>query len=1249
MVTTADFPADEESERTALVSAAVNGWQRQLAAVGGPNSLLWDAGIGADQRLDLTTAHPAGMARLLSTGDVRVSELFREPASRARVLTQARAIADLAARLHDDFGLASCYLAAGTASWSWAGADRTPRAPVLLRAATLAAIADDVHLVVSETVEVNPVLTATLAALGVELDTDAVRDAGSVGSNFDPRGAYRIVRSAAAGLIDFRVDPVLMVGVFSHFKLPLMRDLPGQQATLAHAHVLPAFAGDPEAMHEVAALPAQFVERDPRAESLAIDLDAVQQDVVDAVLEGANVCVLGAAGTGKTRTAAGLIASLAAEGRRALYVSHARASLLAVQDELAQVGLTDLMLDLGRSDHSARDVAQELRRILHTAADDAERIPPADVDVSVLRARVQQHHALMHEPLQPWGVTLDSAQDRLTQLSGASTPPRSRVRLTGQTLLGIDDRTRLDLQQKLSGVVSAGAWSTTGEVDAWFGARLVGSEQVDRAGEVVDRLSGGELRTHRASWSTLCADLGLEVPDNLLEEEHLLELLRQVHQTLEIFGPEIFDAPLDDMVAALTARRDRAGEQQRIGPMERRRLDRQARALLRPGPPPRDLRGVLARARDQRQQWRAAAGPGARPTTRTTVPEFSRRTELLREDLEWLGSRLTDTADGGELLETPYDELQSRLELLASQPARRDAAASSLATLDALREFGLDELLTDLASRQVPGPQSATELEFTWWTSVIDHVAASTPEYDELPGEQIRETATDYASADARHLSLNAARLRAKVAGQRVEAERDLPDQVGVLEKHHSRPGDLLAAAPELATSLAPCWATSPLAVPDHLPPGLWFDVVIVDDASMVGMAQAIPAIARGGQLVVLGDPAGAAPMSFPTGPAEGASEVLLDRARELFPVRTLPTHYRSLDERLFGFAAARIYGGQTSTFPAADLSGGVSLQVVSEARYEAGTSPAEVDRVVQVLLDQWREHPQESVAVVAFDSRHADRIRGALRDVAVTGGSAARRLGEAQVMTTADRADGTVRDAIILATGVGRDLRGRVPGRLGAVSEVGGERLVTTAITRARRRVVAVAGVSGDELDPAVLRSNGALLLRDYLLYAASGGSGERSTEDGLSGATGRRRRTASTGSVLDVPLVPSSTRGLSSAAVQDLARRLTAEGLSVRTAHGFGQSQIDLVIEDPKRRGELLLAVETDGATYGSMPFARDRERIRPAALRARGWTYERVLTRDLFRDPAKEVARLVRSTYAASARRNAVPGLIPATEQD
>jgi superfamily I DNA and/or RNA helicase len=62
-------------------------------------------------------------------------------------------------------------------------------------------------------------------------------------------------------------------------------------------------------------------------------------------------------------------------------------------------------------------------------------------------------------------------------------------------------------------------------------------------------------------------------------------------------------------------------------------------------------------------------------------------------------------------------------------------------------------------------------------------------------------------------------------------------------------------SAPEVMTSIKPCWVMSPLVVSQVLPNDRpYFDVVVFDEASQVRPAEAIPAIARGRQLVVAGD-----------------------------------------------------------------------------------------------------------------------------------------------------------------------------------------------------------------------------------------------------------------------------------------------------------------------------------------------------------------------------------------------------------
>jgi len=55
-----------------------------------------------------------------------------------------------------------------------------------------------------------------------------------------------------------------------------------------------------------------------------------------------------------------------------------------------------------------------------------------------------------------------------------------------------------------------------------------------------------------------------------------------------------------------------------------------------------------------------------------------------------------------------------------------------------------------------------------------------------------------------------------------------------------------------------------------------------------------------------------------------------------------------------------------------------------------------------------------------------------------------------------------------------------------------------------------------------------------------------------------------------------------------------------------------------------------------YAAMSSTRDRDRLRVEQLRRLGWEHVRVWSTDLFRDPARDVARISAAVRAASAAR-------------
>ena len=145
-------------------------------------------------------------------------------------------------------------------------------------------------------------------------------------------------------------------------------------------------------------------------------------------------------------------------------------------------------------------------------------------------------------------------------------------------------------------------------------------------------------------------------------------------------------------------------------------------------------------------------------------------------------------------------------------------------------------------------------------------------------------------------------------------------------KKRHIPIRQLLNRSDNALVALKPCFMMGPMSVSQYLIPGqIEFDLVVMDEASQIKPQDALGSIARGAQLIVVGDPKQLPPTSFfdrvaddeeddPTAIEE--SESILDATRSMFPSRRLRWHYRSQHETLIEFSNQSFYGGDLILFP---------------------------------------------------------------------------------------------------------------------------------------------------------------------------------------------------------------------------------------------------------------------------------------------------------------------------------------------
>ena len=1230
--------------RLEQVRAARRQWNAHLVELGGPNTLLWyrDLPVGT---IDLTNAHLGARNALLAGEPHLLSELVREAPALDDARLRAGRIHDTATRLEREHAIRTCYLGIGTATWkvvlpNGKVAPRRAEAPVFLRACTLVptdARRRDFRLVPGEELELNPALLRYLAAEhDIRLDAARIEGLATAAGSVDPYPAYAALAQACRSVPELSVIPRVVLSTFPYYKAPLVADLAPAEDLAADDSVA-ALAGHLGALSAVSVGPdvAALVE-DPERDMLVLEADAAQREAVEAVRAGSHLHLRTPPGTGASQTVTNLVAALAADGKRVLLVSPKRASLEAVRDRLADVGLGDLVLDLADGGHSRRAAVRDLvsgldqalpaaappqRGRRRSAGDPSPEDGVARDERAAAAALLDTHLTALHGRRDPWGTTLHEVQEQICRHARLPVQPRSRVRVEGAALTRLDRSSLTDAVGTLTRLATLAAWDDTGRDDPWFGARITSAQEAEEAAERVHRLADTDVDETRRTLGEVFRGIHLPEAPTVRDWHRVLSTVGRVRDTLETFRPEVFDIPLGDLVAATATRAGRRELGTDLGVADRVRVRRQARALLRPGRPPEDLHAALVAADEQRHAWRDLAGSGGRPEIPVELDRAQEAHGGLLEDLAWLAERLPEEPGRPDLVDCDLVTLAQRLRRLADASDRLAPAPEIRSGLDRLATLGLEELVVDLRTRAVPPAAVADELRWVWWCSVADEIFEHDPRVNGHDGRALTRAVSAVVAAESAARVENASRVRRAVAASVDDVRRRHPEQEAALRSQSARTGrpdplpEIVVAAPDLVTALRPCWMTSPLSVPSVLPPGRWFDVVVVEEASLVAPAEAVAALGRARQVVLVGDPLQLPPAPFVASAGADAPEdddetSVLDVLDDALPTRRLTWHYRALDERLVAFPDAELYDGGLVTFPGTEVASVVrhvaveGQGVVAEGEGAVESTPAEVDRVVELVVEHARTSPGRSLAVIALSPGHRRRVEEALRR-ALEGldDALVRVLDPSQgglSVRDADEVQGEEWDDVVVTVGFGKTPHGRVLHRFGPLGTDSGHRRLGVALTRARRTLTVVSTIGSEDLDPARLRSPGSRLLRSLLAHAEAAGE-----DDGLP--------------VADVGEGRSVVLG-------ELAHRLRDLGLTVHEDLGTSAVPVGLAVEDPDDAGRLLVAVETDGPEYAGVTSGRDRDRLRVQQLERRGWRHVRVWSTDVFRDPARDVVRVL-----------------------
>ncbi len=1215
-----------ELTRTELVNAIKDRWKQELENLGGISALK-DLSVSRNALLDLTGAHPGGLAQFLAGRPTRLSNLIRDPANLPAARRLARTVRSSAHALAQRSGVSAAYLAIATATWTEDDQDRT--VPVLLRPVAIEQLAagEDERLTLESSVEINPVLARLLRAKGALLDTQSLARSAFATGRFDATDALnRTEALGAAVLTDFRLERKLLLGAFLHPGQHLIDDIEGQTVVLEHHEIIGALGGDRAAIQTLdqPIPPRPTRDRDPWEERGIGDLSNEQRHIVDAVASGMHLSVDVPAGGDSAGIVAGLIADATGSERSVLYVPARRHSADQLNERLHDLGLADLVLDLPPQP-GARQAALEALHDDLTAA--AGRTQPADlkpdqrttaVRTQLIQAREKLAHYVdeLHKRREPWDISAYDALQALGDLTSRGRAPRTRVRLSSQTVRRFNAEERLDVQNRLISAAELGAFTVGPRDTAWYGANIDTAAMAEKAGDAVHELVQNLVPTARKHVEAIASSTGLRAARTVAEWAKQLELLRGVRQSLDVFLPLVFERSASDLVAATATKQWRAEREIDMPRSVRRRLRKQAKDLVRPGRPVADLHGALVEVQAQRRAWQEQCPAGAWPRIPKGLLEIEAHERELSSQLEIVDAALVATPDGAGLRDATWDALTRRLERLdKSRDSLRDLP-NRTALLRELQERGLGELLTDLANRKVAPDRVEFELQLAWWASVFEEIVRSQPELAQFDGEKLARLTRKLRDLDLAHLQSQLKPVRAAHENALHRALQQHSDQAVALGDAFAAgrvPSlrDALVRFPDVTRRLRSTWISSPALIPQILPHGRRVDLVIIDDAHSISTAQAVGAIARARQLVVLGDKARA-----------GDSGNLFADLGELLPQISTSgaAVQRPVEVAKFQAAHDFLRGDKTLPGPLNDvrptlhLVDGRGMPPPGESAIEG--VPAEVSQVVDLVIEHALGYPHESLAIVTVSPRHAIAVREAVLAEARTSNAIQRLLepahGEALTICDITEADGLWRDHVILSVGYAKTPHGRVLHRFGPAAEDHGRTHLLTAVGAGRRRLSVVSSLSADDLDPERLRSPGTRALADLLDFAA--------------GAPADAQRFSAPEEFDTAPSEEEEVTAQPDRLLLDVAERVWRRGYIVEPAYGITDgATIPLAIAHPDEPERFIVAVLTDDADYISETSIRARDRLRAAELEQLGWKVVHVWAAAAFMDPEQEVDRV------------------------
>ncbi|MHA1339915.1 MAG: DUF3320 domain-containing protein [Promethearchaeota archaeon] len=1023
----------------------------------------------------------------------------------------------------------------------------------------------------------------------------------------------------------------VFIGLFSFAKATMYTDLIQYKKEMYNNKIIRAIAEGGGYVEDPSHIPGESEYSDaanPINSYHVLDCDSSQMKAIQFAKKGASMVIRGPPGTGKSQVISNIIAECLGANKKVLFVAEKRAALDVVKRRLDKCGIGDFCLELHSDKANKVEILRQIDRSLKSELKEKTYDKKKYKSLLQQRMRLNEYLKNIHEPLGKTGTSLYQRigeYERLRHIPLIKASIRDPLNITDEQLFKIEDLlAQLEVYKNIIRDYDSNPWK-----DVEFANY---SEELKN--EIFEDL-------------TNLIDYSKQISQTLsvIETKFKLKPIKN-QQQMSAYG-DFFNQFYDSALPL-----DFTGVSPNMKKKELKNLEKQIQKVAKNF---RKGKNVLAYAQaivDFKEAYLAKPYrfdySGLEKEIRPLI-DLNEKIKVLKAKLKPLfDARVKEGA-------TKENEWQWNVEVadnILSNINSFNEWVSVQIIIQQLNELGLKDFIFQLMNNKDLDPNLNLFDLFrkSYLYAWIQTGMRKFPNLANFNPKYYRDIVKKFKKIDEEIIKINRYRLAKKLFEQRPKpnllsgslksSEYNILMRE-MMKKRNVKPlRQILALTRNYIAKIKPCFLMSPLSIAKYLPIEYFlgfFDVVIFDEASQVAPEDALGAIIRGKQLIVVGDEKQLPPTSFFSSNLydsmdDFAADVdtfdsILEECTGIgFPTIMLNYHYRSKKEGLISFSNYHFYDNNLYTFPDLVRKGienaddvrllpAVEFHYLPDGIYDKGktrTNKVEAREVAKAIIQHFINNEKNgtifSLGVVAFSEAQRNAIYNELEkilkknpDLEILIHKFDEFNNEPLLIKNLENIQGDERDFIFFSVGFAKDENGNFSLNFGPINKPGGERRLNVAITRARYHVKIFCSFLPYEIDISKTRSAGVHRLFEYLEYARTGTFGQVVDAE------------KSAGDVLQAQF--------EAAVIEALEER----GYKVEKEVGNSKYKIDIAIVNPEDPNRYLLGITCDGGSYKLIPSVRDRERIRNNILKLLGWEIFHIFAPEWFENREKILKKI------------------------